>query len=168
MRGKAGDVLAVCGEGLGDLGLQQDRLLKSLAWVLERDGPWAAFDFALDVLPVVKRKTGPGRSSKLWDFALLTENIEVHRAKRLRPPGELKSRKATRVFAPPAVDAAEARAKRMDALRREIAAIDRGDGQPFMLPNKERSLSGEWLKDAYGRVRAADAAELARLEAEGM
>lgn len=169
VRVKAGEILSVCGEKLGGLGEQNERVLHSLAYVLET-GLWAEFDWTLDVLPVARVKTGPTQTRVLWDFALLSSNLARHR--RLRLGGGAKATGATgpkakrKVYEPPVVEASEARAKRMDALRREIAAIDRGEGQPFMLPNRERSLSGEWLADAYARVRAADAAELLRLEAD--
>lgn len=163
---KAGDILAVCGEGLGQLDAQGDRVLKSLAYVLEPDGLWAGFDLSLDVLPVVKLKTGPGRSSLLWDFALLTENLERHRAKRLRSASAPRAAgpKRARVVEAPVRSPEETRAARIETLRHEIRLIDAGNPPEFLLPKDKRRLSGAWRDDAFAALRAAHAEELAGLE----
>ncbi len=186
---RAARILAACGPMLGKLGEQGNRVLMSLAYVL--DGLWDSFDFERDVLPVVARKTGPGRRSALWDFALLTENIEAHRAKRLRDE-EAVVRRAAKAASAGAAKAsaskgdgargarggeldrmlvrggsdAQARERRIAAVRQAIALIEAGERPMFYLPNDDRRLSGEWLDDAFARVLAEKKAELQQLLVE--
>jgi hypothetical protein len=164
---RAGEVLAASGEGLGQLGEQNNRVLLSLAYVLEPGGVWSGFDHALDVLPVVKLKTGPGRASKLWDFALLTENIERYRLRRLRPergPAAAPKRGPRGGSPPPAVVSPdEARVKRIATLQREIAIIERGERPLFLLPTREQRFTGEFLEDAFVALHARNVVELAGL-----
>lgn len=165
---RAEDILAACGPMLGALDAQDGRVLKSLAYVLEPGGAWEGFDHGLDVLPVVKVKTGPGRSTRLWDFALLTENLETHRAKRLAPAKAATRGRASKGFVAPAavVDPKEQRARRIAALRNEIGLIDGGQRPLFLLAREKQRLTGEWLEDAFLALRTANADELKRLESD--
>jgi hypothetical protein len=155
-------VLRACGPGLGDPD-RQARVLESLAYVLA--GPWTAFDFAADVLPTVTRRTDERRKSKLWDFALLTQDIERYRAKRLRPVAGAGPSAETR-FAPVAMPDAQKRAWRMAGLRNLIAGLDRGERPAFVLSREEQRLVGDEREAAFVRARDAAARELARLAAE--
>lgn len=160
-RMQAEAVMRACGPGLGDPD-RQARVLESLAYVLS--GPWAAFDFAADVLPTVTRRTGEGRKSKLWDFALLTQDIERYRARRLRPvPGARPQ--AETGFVAVAMPDAQKRAWRMKALRNLLAGLDRGERPAFVLSREEQRLDGDAMETAFARVREATARELAQLEA---
>lgn len=80
-REKAERILAACGPMLGDPA-KQSRVLESLAEVLA--GPWDRFDFTLDVLPAVAHRTREAAKTKLWNFTLMTSNVEEWQAKRLR------------------------------------------------------------------------------------
>lgn len=162
-RMQAEAVIRASGPGLGDPD-RQARLLESLAYVLS--GPWAAFDFAADVLPTVTRRTGEGRKSKLWDFALLTQDIERYRARRLRPvPGAKPA--AETGFVAVAMPDAQKRAWRVKALRNLLAGLDRGERPAFVLSREEQRLDDDGIEAAFARVREATARELAQLEAEG-
>lgn len=180
-KNKAGRILEACGPQLGQLGAQNNRVLLSLAYVL--DGLWDGFDFERDVLPVVHRKTGPGRKTPLWDFALLIENLETHRAKRLRDearvakggassqaPAVAAKRSASKgfgTFRGSGLPDAQKRENGIKSLRGIISLIDDGHEPTMLLPRDERGLNGEWLADAFARLRARTVADLEKLEAEG-
>lgn len=169
-------VLLACGPKLGELGKQNDRVLASLAKVLS--GPWAAFDFERDVLPVVRHKTTE-RATALWDFGLITSNIETHWRRRLRD--EQQAARAAGLaaakgfggrggfagFAAGGADADARRRERMRTLRRLLSDFEAGDRtMTFELAPKDRGLSGDWLEGAFAPVVAAWKAELERLVAE--
>lgn len=156
-------ILSACGPKLAPLDQQDARVLKSLAWVLEPAGVWAGFDMAADIVPVVKLKTGPGRSNLLWDFALLTDNLERHRARRLAPP---KARAGKAGFTTPERSAAETRAARIAALRNLVRDLGTGGRPEFALPREARLLSGAAKEEAYRRLLRDSEDELARLVAE--
>lgn len=179
-KAKAADILSVCELGLGRLDQQNDRVLISLAYVLD-EGLWSGFDWDLDVKPTVKRKTAPG-GRVLWDFALITSNIETAQARRLKaaeraaPSKKPKGGFGSWRGSPAPADVATKRARRIEALRNAIETYDRGlqsgqDGEllnlRFELPHNDRHLSGEWLADALRPIIERYRAELAALEAEG-
>ncbi len=167
---QAGDILAACGPLLGKLGEQKDRVLQSLAYVLE-SGLWAEFDWSLDVLPVVRVKTGPTHTRVLWDFAMITSNIARHRRLRLGATEAPRAPRAAKAGPPPPVVSDAERVKgRIASIRAMISQIDSGQQPLYVLPKKDQLSRGEWLNDAFAKERARLADELLGLlaEARGM
>ena len=175
-REKAERILSACGPMLGDPA-KQSRVLESLAEVV--NGPWDRFDFVLDVLAAVAHRTRASAKTKLWNFTLMTSNIDEWRVKRLRAEARGVDAAASQAskggggrggfggFASGNADAGLKRRERMRTLRRLMADFGAGDRtMTFELAPKDRGASGEWLEEAFRPVVAGWIAELERLEIE--
>jgi hypothetical protein len=160
IRGFVERCLAVCGARVPEIGdnAATRRLVASLIKCLgtrEAGGWLAVFDFELDVLPTIERKTRTKRGQPLLGFEMLTADIHDTRMGRTKLAGN--------PLLKPAADPARAR---METLRKIIADIDAGTAMPLLLPPALRHRRGPDVDAAWAKLRQEQVDELARLEAE--
>ncbi len=172
-------VLSVCGVGLDDV--RKPGLLESLVECLPEaldDG----YDFDLDILPCVKRKTSAHRVERLWSFRVIFKNdLPEWKQNRLakeqrRKSGSLPVRRVGyEKELNPKSDSLDALlskapvednvASRISSLRRTLAQLEDPNPADWVLPQALRNLDGEERALAISRERADVLAKLSALNA---